>query len=355
MLDLQNMKHFIVASLLLSSLISVNHTFADAASFDCVTPENINETRFEGWKPSCKYITITNIVSVDKELLNEYLFGTHEAICLKAERGCDLSTKYSEDITIVATSSTVFKSDALSIENLPVEFAFFDKKFFLPVIKNAYNDLNMPFSENTFRAYISLYNKKEVDTAYKDASEEVYFTRFNSIKELNKNDPRIIKTDEGISIDTFNYLDYAKYIHGPKAELVESQYLNINQGTNILKDKDLGIRSTYRGEVNVPLTSPINSIVSYWKYTKVNNKITLVYDKTVATLDTGKTKILAQNDELIESTPTVPATSTSVISSTTSTVTDTQIVIENTSELKENKTEGFFSKFIAMLASWFKF
>jgi hypothetical protein len=292
--------------------------------------------------------------------LDNYFYGSHDSLCFQGERGCDISSKYSEKIYINGTKKQVFTVNTGTLDSVPLEIAFFDKKFFLPIIKSAYEESDLQFSQNNFNATITILNEKEIKDANMDY---LYGTEFglkfytNEVANLKKADPIIKKETEGISISTLDSANYGKHIFAPKDELIESQYLDVKLAKKMPKDKDFGIEYRRRENSTVisPLTSPIDSIVTYWKYVLIDNKITLVYDKTVATLDTGKTKILAQNDELVESTPTLPATSTSAISSTTSTVTDTQQTIENPPLPPENRTEGFFSKFIKIIASWFKF
>lgn len=374
------MKYFIILSLLFSSFSSINSAFADGNGFDfdCITPNG----------PGCKNITISTTVSVDQSILDNYFFGDHKGLCLLDSEwggGCDLS-KYSEIIYVNGVTRAITYQDIGTLNEFPLENVFIDKKFFLPIIESAYKESELQFSQDDFYAEITIFNEKEIRDAKMDffnqvkmySQEGITDTRmtdlFNSsylkfhtdeITKLKKVDPITKKTNDcsscvsSVSISTLDYNAYGKHIFAPKENLVESHYVDVKLAKKMPKDEDFGIQfkdNKYgSNETVVPLTSPINSIVNYWKYVLIDNKITLVYDKTIATLDTGKTKILAQNDEIIESASTVATSSSVTSASTTVTITDIQKAAESTVTSKEIKTESIFSKFINLIASWFTF
>lgn len=349
------MKNTIVAALVLSSLSSINFAFADAANFECINPDYLSEYIHNTNAPNCKYINIYSTISIDPSILENYFIGVHDHVCFSWEyKSCNEFSKYSEKITIAAATTTISTKESSSLEKIPTQFAFFDKKFFLPIIKDAYEEADLTFSQNNFDANILLLSEDEVNAQKID--EYSISDYFEKVKNLKKVDPIIEKKDGGIFISTLDYKNYGKYILAPKGNLIESQYLDVKLAKKMPKDEDFGIRSDGSETIISPLTSPIVSIVNYWKYVLIDNKITLVYDKTVATLDTGKTKVLAQNDELNEDTV---KTNSQNISSTSPEIT-TNIVDKSKSDKAtsippENKTVTLFSKFITLITSWFKF
>lgn len=298
---------------------------------------------------TCREIKIYNTVSLDPSLKKDYLLGTHEAIRYGCDReGCAGSTKYSEALLIV--SSSTISDEVLDTDSNPLQVSVFDKSFFVPSLVSLFKKENVPFSEDTFPVINLHLFKKEEFEKFQNEYSTVYIP-----KQLNK-DTLMINDDYYSSakynVYTFLYQEYGKYIHAPKGELNESQYADFVYTKNILSNKDLGIKVVQAGRTSVAsvsLTSPLVQVTNHWLFTKKNGKITLVWKSVDYSLNDGTVKTITLDDKNV---------STALLfaghSSLQKTASTSSSTLENLTKSSPVQKMSVFKRFVQFVTSWFR-
>jgi hypothetical protein len=352
---------FVTSAVLIIIFLSVfsilTPVLVHADSYDgpfCYESKNetsVNNPDPSGIRGTCKEIQMKDVVSLDPAMQKDYFLGTHNAIGIECDRECYSYTKYSEELFI--SGSSTITVDAPKSDYVPTEVAVFNKSFFLPLLLNQFKQNNLNYSENNFPGInINVYELSELtalqnNDAFTDNGSGI-ISKNIKMDTLQKTPVYCDASDNcasGYYFNTLSYQEYGKYIWGPKGDLVESQYANLNQNNGALTDKDLGISYKEAGKDGGPgmptvsVTDPLNSVTNYWVYSEVNGTPTLSWQKTEYAMDDGTVKTVV---------PTVTNTKTTAThnaASTTSTSTT-----QNESSVGKN----IFQKIWDFIASWFK-
>jgi hypothetical protein len=290
-----------------------------------------------GIRGTCKVVQMKDVVNLDSAMQKDYFLGTHGAIFC-GRGGCGDTMMYSESLTVNDSSTTeVSISENDYYGSGPTEFAVFDKSFFLPLLLNQFKQNNLNYSENDFPPIvINIYEPEEFN--------ELQYG--NTVQE-DKMDTLQKDVQGEYSIDTFSYQEYGKYIWGPKADIVESQYADLNKNgeeSADLTDKDLGISYEDAGHggpiPTVSIISPLDSVTNYWIYSQINGKPTLSWQKTEYGMDDGTIKTIL---------PTISNTTTTTVNKTASTTSST-----STAQNPVPAGKNIFQRIWDFVLSWFK-
>lgn len=351
--------------LMLSLLFSVTPFFVsadDGPAFNCFDPK-LTEAEIKAREGNdnpyfaydnkimgtCKKVNVSHVISIDPALQDEYLLGEHYPLNTIYDDPSYSPTKYSESLLL--TSSTTLQQEIFGKIEAPSSYALFDKAYFIPLLSTLFKKEGITFSEKNFPAVpINVYNKDELATDVLN-----YFfpesTKSDFLYTKKNGEPKIVHT--------FKYQEYGKYIHAPKGQLVESQYVEVEQGASFLKDEDLQIRGEATGHWGmvqqpvVPITNPLKAVTNYWMYTKLNGKLVLQWQKSEYLLDDGKVKTITKDNKnvtaamLFSNSDYSDGSTASKIASTSSTT----AIIPVT---EETEKPGFISKIITMILSWFE-
>jgi hypothetical protein len=313
-------------------------------SFSYLDPDNKK-------RATCKKIEINNVVSLDPVLQSEYLLGSHQPLSNTIDDDYYSPTKYSESLSLTSSTSRIWPG---GLYGTPTDFAIFDKSYFIPLLSRMFKKENLSFLENNFQNVdIFLFNKSEMtnETIQSHLRENKKIDSVN-VDTYNTYDKQQVTR---YRINTYNYQEYGKYIHAPKGELIESQYVDIEGWKNPLTENDLQITYEAAGhwgqssEPVVPITSPLKSITNFWVYTKKDNKLVLRFNKIEFSLDNGKVKTITKDDKNVSASMLFSDSSTS-----TSEVVSTSSIIVTPAVEETQNNEGFISKIISIIMSWFK-
>lgn len=303
---------------------------------------------------TCKTVDISTVVSLDSALQKEYLLGKHESIgynCARGE-GCEHHTKYSESIYLTSSSTSTIKN--LESSNfVPINFAVFDKIFFVSLLQKIYKDANVPFREkNISENNIYVFREDEFNVV-KKAGDNGFLSGNIKMDALNAEHrgsypSSLNNSDTVYDVYSLNYKEYGKYIHGPKTNLLESQYVNVGENSE-LSDSELQIRWEQSGRTEsspvVPLTSPLKSVTNYWQFTKKDDKLVLAWQKSEYGLDNGTTRTITNTDKNV---------SASLLFSDSF---GDPFAISSSNEIQslpEGQKVGFINRFFNWILSWFR-
>lgn len=363
----------IFSALVAISLFAPMFAMADSGpQFDCLSPKLTSEdvqnmkadpNRFDvaildienKVRGTCKKVDfIATSVSIDPELQKEYFLGTHQPIDF-GERSYEPS-KYSEKISFSSSSTLAFVSSyppkedyyrarvaySYGVIESPT-IALFDRAYFVPLLSGMFKKAGFPFSENSFPdVSIYLYNKNEISVLPPEMRIE------------NKDPDTLIKSNGEYQISTFKYQEYGKHIYASKGELVESQYTDIEKGTNFLSNKDLLITAIFPTHGNpisvVPITSPLKWATNYWIYTKKNGKLTLEWQKSEYGLDNGTVKTITNADKNVSAS--LLFNNAQVSTTPTSSVSTSTVIVPEVPEAEQKV--GFIARFFNFILSWFR-
>ena len=192
---------------------------------------------------TCKEVETKTVVSLDPALRKDYFLGTHAPIKYGCEMGCGFETTYSEYLFL--TSDLTLEVQTIGVEESPIQYALFEKKYFVPLLSKMFKESSVSFSESTLpNLGIRIFKKSELDEAQKI---QETFAPIMLVPE----DVKIDYLNEGrqhfsetYTIYSFNYIEYGKGIYAPKSTLAESQYADFEKSENILSNKDLQISSS---------------------------------------------------------------------------------------------------------------
>ncbi|MBU6388730.1 hypothetical protein KGQ72_02575 [Patescibacteria group bacterium] len=359
-------KFLFALALLAFSLPHVSFADSYAGPYCFEDPNAFNDTPYQvdpqHIRGTCKSVTTTTVVSLDSALIKDYFLGWHEPACTAPRAdidGCSSDAKYSEDLHIMA-SSTAIDDGTLSstdwygkdiFKEGPLSFAVFDKKFFSPLLKGKFASIGESFSEGNFpQVGIYVLNKSELDAIGGSNNSEVAWELANP----DSFQKRGRYGGDVYGMATLDSMRYAPYIHAPKWELIESQYVDVETSSNLLTSADLQVTGVGCGHWDletcfvVPPTSPLKSVKNYWMYTKENGKLVLKWDKSVYGLDDGTVRTVTNVDKNVTAALLFGDTfgrrgTTTPSENASSTV--AQTLGANT---------GFFSRVIGIILSWFR-
>lgn len=307
---------------------------------------------------TCKYVERKTTITLDDDLKGNFFLGSHGPVGFGCYKGsCEKYSKYSE-IVALTSSSTLSSSHSSNVNEIPYEYAVFDKKFFMEKLFNANKNTKSNFSLSNFNTInINIFQNED---DFKKGDYEAYSDEVDKSPQF---DTLYDHGNYGINprdykIYTYNYREYGKHIYAPKGELLESQYAEVDVPIKLLSNEDLGITNGV-----ISLTNPLVSINNYWLYTKKNGKITLSWQKTEYTLDDNTVKTITKDDKNVTVAMIFGAKSQAlqggaVVSSTTTSPTHEVKPLKNHTKnehtpLPMTEETSFFQKFINFIASLF--
>lgn len=354
--------------LLVSTFLYPSLALADAGPmyYDCTSPKMTQSERDQLYKSvkagsediefydvdnkvrgTCKKIEQNDSVSIDSIVQKDYFLGTHNPFCFGFH--CKEYTKYSEHVSV--TSSSTITVPSYGEENKYLVFSLFDKSYFVPLVQKLFKEKGLTFDSVRFNPIeFYLYQKAENNTL------KFWYSRDSLPEKTEQN--KLIVENNSYKVYTFLYQEYSKYIHAPKNVLIESQYADLEKGSNYQTNKDIGITDN-----TVAITSPLKSLTRYWLYTKKDSKLTLVWQKTEYTLDDGSVKVVGKDSKLsvgdiLETRSHVSPEEANII---TKTVTQASSTSSPTPHEKKHVVQptvsvedvGFFQRIINSIASLF--
>jgi hypothetical protein len=297
-----------------------------------------------GIRGTCKIVQMKDIVSLDSIVQKDYFLGGHGAICSESDRACDKYTKYSEELLLTSSSTIII--EIKKPNDVPTSVAVFNKSFFLPLLLNQFKQNNLNYSESNFPSInINVYEPNELNALQASGyvSKDI---KMDTLQEYPDYYCGSRDCPPSYFMNTLSYQEYGKYIWGPKGDLAESQYANLNQNSGALTDKDLGISYEEYSKVSeaatVAVTDPLNSVTNYWVYSEINGKPTLSWQKTEYGMDDGTIKTV------VPTISNVAATKNNV-SSTASTTSAT-----STAQNPVPAGKNIFQKIWDFIVSWFR-
>lgn len=347
--------------LLILTILSLGTPFAVFAD-DGPGPTSCLYNPDDASKETCKVISISNIISLDTSLQNDYFLGQHSRVEISRFNDNPYIpgqqtefSKYSEQIYSINKQTQDISGDDVTILSEPEDFRGFvvlDKEYFLSRLAEAFRVGGLSFSENNIPERLNIYvlNTKELLFNHRDI--EFYFKSHFGLTSVPKMNSVIFNKDSYNTHTIFSIddKDYGKHIYATKGGILESQYIDVDKGS-ILTATDLQVTnvSAKHGEPSVvPLTSPLKSVKNYWIFTKKNGKITLVWQKSEYTLDNGKVKVVNKADKNV-SAALLFADTKDAPTQTLSAASTVAPVVGS-----EDKKVGFFARFINMVLFWFK-
>lgn len=342
--------------------------FVSADSYDgpyCFEDPKMN-TKVEGSygsstiRGTCKEIQIYTSVSIDPALKKDYLLGSHIPIgydCYRAS--CGTYTKYSE--TVMFTSTSTLLGSTVQAGSEPSSVALFDRSFFIPSLTKLFKNEGLSFSPDSFpNVSIHILKKDEIDTIEK----QMGYSLFEKYKKdaLIQIDNYDLRSSTENDVITFLYQEYGKYIHAPKGNVYESNYVDVEKNKNLLNNNDLGITITQARSYlpTVSPASPLASVTNYWLYTKKNNKLVLSWQKTEYALDDGSIKTVTKDDNNVNASLLFKSASPSSASTVNSSASTSENNVVQNNETVNNsgstvtQNVSLFQRFINFIASWFK-
>jgi hypothetical protein len=225
---------------------------------------SVNNPDPSGIRGTCKIVQMKDIVSLDPTMQKDYFLGGHSAICSEGERGCDKYTKYSEELLLTSSSTIIIQPQ--KPDDVPTNVAVFNKSFFLPLLINQFKKNNLNYSESNFPSIdINVYEPNELNALQASG----YVSKDMKMDTLQEYPDYYCGSRDcplPYFINTLSYQEYGKYIWGPKGDLAESQYANLNQSSGALTDKDLGINYEEYSKVSeaatVAVADPLSSVTN---------------------------------------------------------------------------------------------
>lgn len=302
---------------------------------------------------TCKKMEVSTIVTLDPSLQKEYILGEHSPVDIEYSDD-PLQSKYSEQLFL--TSSSSLKTISSSISENPTLYALFDKAYFLPLLSKMFNDKGISFSGTGFPD-VTIYVLKKDEISSADlpyvlpivsnvAPDSLYVQTAGGALAANISQSQGSQKVDTYDAYSFKYQEYGKHIYAPKGDLVESQYVDVISGGNILTNKQLQISQESYGHWGrlsqsvVPITSPLVSVTNYWTFTKRDGKLVLVWQKSEYVLDDGSMKVITNADANVNA-AIIFGHNAAMIPS-----------VSTTTPVGEKK--GFFSWIIDMVLSWFR-
>lgn len=324
---------------------------------------------------TCKFLNnLTSVVSLDPTLQNDYLLAEHFGINgVFCDYSCE-TTKKSEVIKF-ATSTNIKllnenigdnQEDYDSEKGKIIKFIngggaiLLDKKYVLDYISNVNKNIKLDLDKLPITVILDRNEIKKLSEVY-DYNEivKVDFPKILETKQdfLFTNQSSFTKSQPTIYI--LNYSDFGRHIYSPTGYLSEYNYVDLDKNNlpNIEFKKMGGGRQTHASGYTVPITSPLSSVTNYWMYTKKDGKLVLQWQKSEYELDNGKVKTITKDDKNVRASmlfsdsvdsSTIPTSASSEIISTSTTSVNVPVIQE------KQKSEGFISKLITMILSWFK-
>ena len=339
---------------------------------------------------TCKYIGIKDTISIDKPISDKYYLGTHKAIYITKTEYIDNAKSYSEYINLNlnqlsnATNTVKNESIAEGYDALkpPVNSILVDKKLLNDYMNTVANNGKLPnglkswTADQTLNTGIGILNKTEFKNLGVDIEKYLAdnklitdkitlfdfdrkeFNYFNEIdyphKEFYYNIPvslyKYITTD----VKSFDKMIYALNT----TDYIGTEYINeskyipvIDDNSPRLDELSITLQPGKHGDFyTIPVTSPIKSIDNYWKYIMVDDKVSIVWEKAIYTLDDGTTKVSTNNKFKFDNQKTLSLNTTPyTTSSSTSTTATTGEVISQTPT-----RHGFFEIIIDFIIGVFK-
>lgn len=336
---------FSVAFLLIIPSFVLADSYAGPYCFENPSITGTEKPDRDSIRGTCKEVETKTVISLDPALQKDYFLGTHEPITYGCEIGCMFETIYSEYLSL--NSSLTLEDQTEGVEESPLQYALFEKVYFVPLLSKMFKESSISFSESTLpNLGIYIFNESELGEIQKVKGV------IGGLREFIHGDA---KTDflntyayllEAYTIYSLNYKEYGKGIYAPKGPLVEYQYADLEKSENILSNKDLqikqsGSRRGTKGIVSVvPVTSPLKSVTNYWIYTKKDGNLVLTWQKSEYILDGGQVKFITNADKNIN----VTLLFSSSFPTTSATTSDV---------LPVEKKKGFFRRLWELVLSWF--
>lgn len=327
--------------LLLVALSILTPFLVSADSYDgpyCYEPKSYTTADNpdpNGIRGTCKVVQIKDIISLDPALQKDYFIGTHGAIGIDCDRECADTTKYSEVLQIYSSSTVILDED--QPDYVPTQVAVFNKSFFLPLFLGQFKQNNLNFSESNFPPImIYVYQPAEFNKIQQEDPDQIP-------KNITMD---VLENNGGLyySLSTLSYQEYGKYIWGPQADVVESQYADLNKNGKALTSQDLGIgyAGSHGGAVPVvSVVDPLESVTDYWVYSQTNGKPSLSWQKTEYGLDDGTVKTVAPGNN---------STTVDLMGNPASTTAPQNPAAQNPAPAEKN----IFQKIWDFILSWFK-